>query len=301
MKHELPCEVVKDVLPLYIDGLTSEETKQYVTEHLSTCGACKKTYDGMIGLEESQQVPDFAEKAEVDFLKKQKRKNRNVVALLLATVLAAGTIIAVYATSIEQKRDFRSFALEAVRGDTFAFGTYEQDGDPENGAEDIVWIVLSNKDGVIHAISKYGLDSKPYHEEQLAVTWEECSLRAWLNSTFYETAFSNQEKGLIKETELNNWDNLYYGTKGGNPTLDKVSLLSQMERDVLIFDAAMYNCFPTAYGTEQGIFPDPQTGHCIWWLRSPGINDLTVEVGEGTWKPVDSQDVAVRPAIYIEY
>lgn len=85
-------------------------------------------------------------------------------------------------------------------GDRLEFGTYEQDGSSGNGAEDIEWIVLDKTADKILVISKYTLDCQRYHRQKEAVTWETCSLRTWLNSTFYNAAFSADEKPQILMT-----------------------------------------------------------------------------------------------------
>lgn len=36
------CDIVKDLIPLYIDGCCSEKSKNAVEEHISECGECKK-------------------------------------------------------------------------------------------------------------------------------------------------------------------------------------------------------------------------------------------------------------------
>lgn len=36
------CKVVEDLLPLYIDNLTSKESKQFIEEHTNTCAECKE-------------------------------------------------------------------------------------------------------------------------------------------------------------------------------------------------------------------------------------------------------------------
>ena len=36
------CEIVRDLLPLYEDGLCSEESRGAVEEHLKSCEACRK-------------------------------------------------------------------------------------------------------------------------------------------------------------------------------------------------------------------------------------------------------------------
>ena len=42
MKNNLTCEVVNDLLPSYIDNLTSDVTNSAVREHLSHCDKCKQ-------------------------------------------------------------------------------------------------------------------------------------------------------------------------------------------------------------------------------------------------------------------
>ncbi|MGL5314570.1 MAG: zf-HC2 domain-containing protein [Peptostreptococcaceae bacterium] len=39
---KIDCSVVKDLLPLYIDDLVSEESKLIIKEHLKTCEECSK-------------------------------------------------------------------------------------------------------------------------------------------------------------------------------------------------------------------------------------------------------------------
>jgi len=43
----LNCNVVKDLLPNYIDGLTSVETKLEVLEHIASCADCNEIYTQM--------------------------------------------------------------------------------------------------------------------------------------------------------------------------------------------------------------------------------------------------------------
>lgn len=45
MKHA--CNMIRDLLPLYIDDVCSEESKTAVEEHLAECGECRKIYASM--------------------------------------------------------------------------------------------------------------------------------------------------------------------------------------------------------------------------------------------------------------
>ncbi len=41
------CNVIKDLLPLYVDECCCEESAQLVSEHIEECAACKKAYNLM--------------------------------------------------------------------------------------------------------------------------------------------------------------------------------------------------------------------------------------------------------------
>jgi len=38
------CDVIMDLLPLYVDGVASRESARTVKEHLKTCTSCKEYY-----------------------------------------------------------------------------------------------------------------------------------------------------------------------------------------------------------------------------------------------------------------
>ena len=43
----ISCEIIKDLLPLYHDGVCSNESKAMIEEHLAECDKCKKELDEM--------------------------------------------------------------------------------------------------------------------------------------------------------------------------------------------------------------------------------------------------------------
>lgn len=47
MKIDLSCEIVRDLLPTYIDGLASPGTEESVTAHLKQCEGCQNVYKRM--------------------------------------------------------------------------------------------------------------------------------------------------------------------------------------------------------------------------------------------------------------
>ena len=50
------CEIVKDLLPMYIDGLCSPTSNTLVEQHLSTCKQCKQIHEQMLKEFEIEQV-----------------------------------------------------------------------------------------------------------------------------------------------------------------------------------------------------------------------------------------------------
>lgn len=97
MKHDLTCPIVRDLLPLYVDGLTSPETAQAVDRHLAGCSACSALRDSLEKPLPGGETPEGAEK-EVDYLKKVKR--RNLLRAALAALCAAAVILGGLAAKI---------------------------------------------------------------------------------------------------------------------------------------------------------------------------------------------------------
>lgn len=44
---EVTCNTIKDILPLYVDGVVSDDTCNMVAKHLEHCEECKKKYEAM--------------------------------------------------------------------------------------------------------------------------------------------------------------------------------------------------------------------------------------------------------------
>ena len=225
---------------------------------------------------------------------------------------------------------------EYVTGDTVILGPYEQDNDLSNGAEPIEWQVVGTRDGHTLLLSKYALDNKRYNESRGDITWENCTLRSWLNNDFYNTAFSSSDKKRIVTAHNENPDSydLYksensgsyvYGTDGGNATDDKVFLLSWTEaRDYLDgkvyyldLGTGNYNqkllCRPTAYAKAQGVwtnsnsssYPADTVGCCYWWLQSTGSYQCYAAIVGSMGALYRDYDVSisgngVRPALLID-
>lgn len=79
MEKELPCEIVTDLLPNYIDNKINKTTYESISTHLSNCEKCNEVFDNM-------NVPIASEKVDkknIDFLKGIRKKSRNLLILFL--------------------------------------------------------------------------------------------------------------------------------------------------------------------------------------------------------------------------
>lgn len=155
-------------------------------------------------------------------------------------------------------------------GDTIVFGSYEQDNNSTNGSEAIEWIVLEKDGTSALLISKYALDCQQYNTSDANVTWETCSLRKWLNETFFNSAFSSEEQNIIISSNVTADINPEYDTNPGNNTTDRVFLLSITEADKYFSSDSARQCQGTAYCYAQGASKESD-GNCMWWLRTPGM------------------------------
>jgi hypothetical protein len=159
----------------------------------------------------------------------------------------------------------------------------------------IQWIVLDIRGNEVLALSEEIIEIRPYHQEYLAVSWEDCDLREYLNGTFYNS-FDMQDKARIIQTTVKNTQTFNDRTDVENDTLDYFFLLSSEEVKKYLDDA------------QRKVFDMGSTTHYgYWWLRKPGVDDDADVIrpsGSQSYERVNttSQDeggMGVRPALWL--
>lgn len=214
--------------------------------------------------------------------------------------------------------EFTLFRIKAE--DIITFGHYEQDNDLTNGPEEIQWIVLEVIDDKALLLSKYGLDVKPYNAGYMNITWENCSIRAWLNDEFRLSAFTAEEQNAIMTTEVDNsmaqgYSN--WNTEGGDNTQDQIFLLSYAEANYYLgefYDNSgniRARLAPTDYAIARKAWVDNGKNLTSeskvagrWWLRSPGHvqNNAAGVNSDGSLHQYNSayEGAVVRPAFWVD-
>jgi hypothetical protein len=150
----LPCEIVRDLLPSYADGLTCETTNEALREHLEGCAACREALAAMRA-PEAAPLPE-PDRKELDFLKKTRKRTRRIILTSLLGVLAlvfgllalrvfvVGREVSADAVAARAEVDGRQVTLTAV---------------PVDGAAAVTNIAFREDNGVVTATVRTGLVS----------------------------------------------------------------------------------------------------------------------------------------------
>ena len=206
-----------------------------------------------------------------------------------------------------------------VPGSVVTIGRYEQDGNPANGSEPIEWIVLANDGHRLFILSKYILENRAWLHDYANVPWELSDLRVWMNGSFYDTAFTAEEKQCIVEVTNSNQDSGAFfgpglGLPSGNATNDKVFALSVYEAQAYLgavpqtvadWNPAM-QATTTIYAQQQGCWTHSVNRRGFWWLRSAGAcagSHVAVVQDHGAVVSHvgNAAGEGVRPAMWVAY
>lgn len=216
-----------------------------------------------------------------------------------STHIIADDFDVAHTTNLTEQFNF----VKQGKTNVITFGRYVQkkDGQPEP----IEWCILDKKDDRILVITRYAIEIKQYNAKDESITWENCSLRKWLNGTFLKTAFTKEERAMIIKATVSADMNPSYRRSAGNSTTDQIFLLSIEEVTKYFSSDNARQCKATPYCCEKGYVDNE--GNCWWWLRSPGKrrheaadvrgNGFICNIGD---QITDRRGHAVRPAMWIE-
>ena len=187
--------------------------------------------------------------------------------------------------------------IRFVNGQTAYFGNY--------GGEKLVWRILDKQDDKVLLVTESIVFSTAYDFTEKDTTWEKCSLRNWLNNSFLNDAFSQEERKMILMTEITNSGNKDKKVPGGNNTEDKVFLLSLDEAETYFHGDSSRQTAAYSYAKKGNVLYVDENGYSLWWLRTPGATGSAacyvdhlgrIQTG-GMMNRFDY--IGVRPAIWV--
>ena len=202
--------------------------------------------------------------------------------------------------------------------------------------EPLLWRVLEVRDGTALLLSHTAVECEPFQADYRDVSWENCTLRSWLNGygpqenvsardysgtedSFLSLAFSAEEQEAILNTAVRNEPNHYFGMDSGASTEDRIFLLAESE--LFIHDSSEIHGFsrrdevadrakqfrPTDYAVRKGAWKEAgDRGNVFWITRTTGYtHDNVVYVGESGYMYnrgilVTCGDAAVIPALVLD-
>lgn len=87
-EQKIPCEMIRDLMPLYMDGLTSGISGQEVEKHMEECGECRETFRRLqMNLKAQTAEKQSERKKEIDYLKRIRKTSRGKTAAGIAAVI----------------------------------------------------------------------------------------------------------------------------------------------------------------------------------------------------------------------
>ncbi len=200
--------------------------------------------------------------------------------------------------------------------DTISFGTYEQDGNINNGSEAIDWIVLDRdkSTGKVFLMSRIIIENHIFNSNGVDSLWQNSDIRKFINNDCYNAWFSESEKAKIVETkvatrDINNKD-VY--------TNDKIYMLDENECRKFFGreDANQYNKRIATHITEflkatrTNITVSNKNmwykGNSSFWLRDAGSKSTYVKY-VGLYGRLNkegdsvSRNDGIRPVMWVSY
>lgn len=232
----------------------------------------------------SGNTRQIAEAVAESKLNKRKMRMKKILLAVTAAALIGIASLLSGCTASSQESPKNAVALtDASVGDIVVFG-------------DIRWYVTAKTETGCTLLSEKPVIKLPFNVPtyQCIDTWEQSTVRAWLNEQFYYT-FTEEERALISKTHITTPANAEHGTPGGEDTDDYIFLLSVDEANALDSKVRRAGYW---YGQENQ----------WWWLRSPGANKSYIAYAGTKKNIVDSSgDVAgnacggVRPALNLSF
>lgn len=301
------------------------DCKGKVSSDAVSCPHCGKPIAAVIAADVGMKVSETEKESENKSpaaMKKVKAVFQKKKWLLPAIIGAAAVIITLVLILTSTARKARQESFMKV-GNYVTFGAYPQTAEGMDSTP-IEWMVLDYdaKSNRSLLVSRYGLDVQPYNTDDGEMTWEECTLRAWLNDVFLKSAFSKSEQEAILTSYVDNGESQSeYRTDGGSNTRDKVFLLSYAEAEKYINIGEHFGenrkevllnrrIAPTAYALARGANTSPEyktaegKEAARWWLRSfdrfTTSAGIVLPDGEFNGRRLDILDTLVRPAFWLD-
>lgn len=122
---KITCDIINDILPLYVDDVVSMDTRTMVEEHLAECENCKKEAEAM---SKAIKIPihKTVEKEQAEVLNNLKKtfKNKKIRISIISVLATAGVLAGAYSALMLPKiyipYEEKDFSIEIIDGNVYA-------------------------------------------------------------------------------------------------------------------------------------------------------------------------------------
>ncbi|MGV2940576.1 zf-HC2 domain-containing protein [Mesobacillus sp. LC4] len=89
---KISCNMIRDILPLYVEDMASQDTRDLVEEHIASCENCKKRLKEMRTFEEPPVDTDIAPLRNIQNTLRKKKLQTIILSVMVTLVFAVVTI-----------------------------------------------------------------------------------------------------------------------------------------------------------------------------------------------------------------
>ncbi|MBQ8236953.1 MAG: zf-HC2 domain-containing protein [Oscillospiraceae bacterium] len=162
---KLSCNIIKDLLPLYAEGMVSADSKDVIEAHLGECAPCR---DVLAQLRQEPVMPTQTDTAPLEHLERNIRRRRTSAAVL-AILITATVLFAMFnyfyspvylsaeeaVVSVTKNGDIVTVELSARA----EYCRWEDHVDPDTGRKSVTFIAARHKWNVLMD-SIFGADTR---------------------------------------------------------------------------------------------------------------------------------------------
>ena len=139
----------------------------------------------------------------------------------------------------------------------------------------IEWKIIDETKDSLLIISKECIDCQQYYDDWQVISWKNSSIRNWLNTLFYNYAFTEIEKSKIMQTDRNVLKTL--PIQDNQNTKDYIFLLNENEVKSYFPNPLQRISKASPHTIIKGM--DNYESGCWWWIQNPGKKGEYCAVG----------------------
>lgn len=170
---KISCNIIKDLLPLYAEGMVSSDSREMIEEHIGDCAPCR---DALAELRQETVVPTQTDTASLEHLERNIRRRR-VGAAVLAILITATVLFGVFnylyspvylsveeaVVSVTEKGDNIVIVELSTQAE---YCRWEDHVDPDTGRKSVTFIAARHKWNVLMD-SIFGAETKADDSRQM--------------------------------------------------------------------------------------------------------------------------------------